>query len=95
MINSKMRNYDYYTYGSNNEYGQPELSQEVQGSIKIAIFTSSQSITENINYSNATYVGLTLSDINDKMVIQYGDMKLKVLYVNSEGTYKQIILGKL
>ena len=90
-----MRNYDYYTYGSNNEYGQPELSQEVQGSIKIAIFTSSQSITDNIQYRNATYVGLTLSDINDKMVIQYGDMKLKVLYVNSEGIYKQIIMSEM
>jgi hypothetical protein len=32
--------------------------------------------------------------VNDKMVIQYGDEKLKVLYVNSAGRYIQAFLKK-
>lgn len=96
MINSNMRIYDYYTFGEANEYGQPQLSETAQGTIKLAINTTSQYIQENIKYKNATYMGLTYdADVNDKYVIQYGDTKLKVLYVNPSGRMKQVFMSEM
>lgn len=90
-----MKDYNYYTYGDNDGYGSPVLSDTVQGSIKIAIFTTSQSVQDNIKYKGATYIGLTLSSaVNDTFVIQYGDIRLKVLYV-SPGRYKQVFLAEI
>ena len=57
MINSDMRIYEYYTYGENDSYGQPQLSKEVQGTIKMAINITSQSVQDNINYKGANYMG--------------------------------------
>lgn len=85
MINPDMRIYDYYVYSDEDGYGQPQLSDEVQGQVKMAIYTTSQSVQGNINYQNASYVGITHnSNITDKYVIQYGDEKLKVLYVGKK-----------
>lgn len=95
MINNNMRIYDYYLYGASNEYGQPQLSQEAQGTIKMAINITSQYIQDNIQYKNATYVGLTFASVDDKYVIQYGDVKLKVLYVNPAGRMKQVFMSEL
>lgn len=95
MINAEMRYYDYFTYGADNGYGQPQLSQAAQGSIKMAINITSQNIQDNINYSNASYIGLTRSLLDDTHVIQYGDKKLKVLYVNPKGRLKQVFMSEL
>lgn len=94
MINADMRLYDYYTYGEDNGYGQPTLSASPQGKIKMAVNISSQSVQDNINYKDCQYVGLTLSPIDDTYVIQYGEEKLKVLYVNPKGRYKQVFLAE-
>ena len=91
-----MRFYNFYTYGANDGYGQPALSTEVQGQVKIAINVSSQGIQDNINYKGANYIGLTHdAAISDKYVIQYGDEKLKVLYINPKGRLKQVFLGAM
>ena len=37
-----MREYDYYLYQEDNGYGQPALTKEKQGSIKMSIYTTSQ-----------------------------------------------------
>lgn len=96
MIGTNMKIYNYFTLGGNNGYGQPTISEEAQGTIKMAIYISSQSIQDNINYQNCNYVGLTTDkSINDKMVIEYGTEKLKVLYVNPAGRYVQAFLQKL
>lgn len=96
MINADMKIYDYFTLGGNNGYGQPTVSEEPQGTIKMAIYITSQSTQDNINYENCNYVGLTMDkSVNDKMVIQYGTEKLKVLYVNSTGRFTQAFLQKL
>lgn len=90
-----MRNYDYYTFEENNSYGQPGLST-VKGTIKIAINFVTEVIEESSLYSGAQYTGLTLdSTINDTYVIQYGEEKLKVLYVNPAGRYKQVFLARM
>ena len=96
MINADFRSYDYQLYGEKNAYGQPSLSEEVQGSIKMAIYTTSQAIQENINYKGAQYLGLTHDrKINNKYVISYGSEKLKVLYTNPQGRYIQVFMGAM
>ena len=95
MISRDMRLYDYYTYGANNAYGQPQLSAEPQGQVKLSIYITSQTVQDNINYSGANYIGLTTALLDDSYVIQYGNEKLKVLYVNPAGKYKQVFLAKV
>lgn len=95
MINIKARHYDFYKYQNRDEYGQLTLPTEPTGKVKIAIFTTSQNIQDNINYQGATYLGLTHSLLDDKTVIQYGDIKLKVLYVNPEGRFKQVFMSEI
>lgn len=92
MINADMKKYDYFVYGSKDEYGQPQLSKEKQGSVKMAININSQNTVDNILYKDATYIGLTKQEVKDTYVIQYGDTRLKVLYVNPFGRYKQVFM---
>lgn len=96
MVNALMRSYDYFAFGELNEYGQPQLSKEPKGKVKLSISLSSQSIQDNINYKDANYVGLTFSSLlDDQCVIQYGKEKLKVLYVNPFGRMNQIFLKRM
>lgn len=91
MINTRMKSYNYSLLAGNDEYGQPQLLEN-QGVIKLAISVTSQSVQDNINYKGCQYIGLTLNDINDKYIINYGDKKLKVLFVYTGGRYKQVFL---
>lgn len=96
MINTDMRLYNYFTFGENNEYGQPQLSETPKGQIKMAINISSQGIQDNILYKYCSYIGLTQdANVNDTYVIEYGKGKLKVLYVNPKGRYKQVFMGEI
>ena len=96
MINTDMRSYDYFLYGEEDRYGQSQLSDTIQGSVKMSIYSTSTNIQDNINYKNAEFIGLTKdSNICDKYVIQYGIDKLKVLYVISKGRLKQVFLIKV
>lgn len=98
MINASMRVYDYYLIGNKDAYGQAQLPAKdavPAGQIKMTINISSQSIQDNINYKDCQYIGLTHFPIDDKYVIQYGDERLKVLYVNPQGRMKQVFMSKL
>ena len=90
-----MRFYDYFTLGAEDDYGQPILSQEAVGQIKMAINLSSQTVQDNINFQDCNYVGLTMANIDDSYVIQYGNEKLKVQYVNPRGRYKLAYLKQM
>lgn len=92
MINTDMRTYNYFTLGDDNGYGQPTISQEPQGTIKMAINMSSQSVQDNINFIDCNYVGLTMDKLEDNYVIQYGEEKLKVQYINPRGRYTLVYL---
>lgn len=82
MLIRDMRFYNYFTLGEKNAYGQQTLSTSPSGTIKIAIYTTSQSIQDNILYTDASYVGITQdTKVNDTYVIEYEGNKLKVLYV--------------
>ena len=97
MINTVMRTYNYFTFGNKDKYGQASTPNYdiPAGTVKIAIYTSSQAIQDNIRYKDATYIGLTHADITDNCVIEYGEEKLKVLYVNPQGRYKQVFLKNI
>ena len=74
MIYADMRYYDFLTFGELNDYGQPIISEEPVGQVKMAIYTVSQSTQDNVLYENATYIGLTNdAEIDDKYIILDGD----------------------
>lgn len=95
MINADMRTYNYFTFGELDSYGQPQLSKEVKGTVKMAIYTTSNSIQDNIRYKDSTYIGLTSALLDDSYVIQYGEERLKVLYVAPKGRFKQVFMKNL
>ena len=47
MINAQMRNYDYYTFGKKNSYGQPSLSEDKKGTVKMAIHLITEAVEDN------------------------------------------------
>ena len=100
MINASMRDYDYYLIGDDNGYGQLTLIRDddlkplKQGTIKLSISILTKNVTDDIRYSDASYIGLTRdTDIKDTFVIQYGTELLKVKYVIPGGRYTQVFLG--
>lgn len=95
MIATDMRIYNYFTLGEKNEYGQRTVSTTPSGTIKMAINLSSQSIQDNINYKDCRYVGLTHANVDDTYIIEYGNERLKVLYVNPKGRLKQVFLASV
>ena len=95
MINTDMRLYDYFTLGENDDYGQEIVSADPVGKIKMAINITSQAIQDNINYKDCSYIGLTQAQVDDTYIIQYGLERLKVLYVNPKGRFKQVFLARM
>lgn len=98
MINADMRLYNYYTIGAKNAYGQaqmPSADAEPVGQIKIAIYTTTQTIQNNIKYKDCGYVGLTQDEVKDTYILQYGEERLKVSYVVPQGRFKQVFLKNI
>lgn len=96
MITLNMREYDFYTFGAPNGYGQPQLSKDPVGKVKLSIFATSQNVQANVNYTNANYIGLTHDKaINDTYVIKYGEERLKVLYTSKQGRFVQVFMAKM
>ena len=102
MINPNMKEYDYYLYDENNEYGQKVLIKDengeplVQGTVKLSISNTTNTIQDNINYKDAQYLALTRDkSINDTYVVKYGEDLLKVLYVTPSTRYRQVFLGTI
>ena len=96
MITTEMRQYDYFTFGADDKYGQPMISKEPVGQIKMAIYITSQSIQDNVLFEDSSYIGLTADkNINSTYIIQYGEERLKVLYVNPKGRYKQVYMARM
>lgn len=100
MINSRMRAYDYYLIGDDNGYGQVSLIRDEngepvkQGEVTLSISTISQTVADDIRYTDATYIGLTHDrNITDTYIIQYEQELLKVQYVNKDGRYTQVFMG--
>ena len=96
MINADMRLYDFYTIGTNDAYGQPQIAAEPQGKVKMSVYISSQSVQDNILYQGCQYMGLTHdSKVNDTYIIDYNNERLKVLYVSPYGRMKQVFMTRM
>jgi hypothetical protein len=94
-MEQNMKLYDYFLYEDNDAYGQPKLSKDVKGQVKMAIGVASQTVQDSVAYSGTQYTALTNAAVSDKMVIRYGVENLKVLYVNPLGRYKQVYLARM
>lgn len=96
MINTNFRTYDFFTFGELDAYGQPTLSKDPKGKVKMAITTTSQNVQDNVLYTGASYMGLTHDKaVNDTYVIDYNGTKLKVLYVAAQGRLRAVFLSKV
>lgn len=98
MINAQMKPYPYWIYEEENEYGESTVSIETNpvGTIKMSINTLNQQTVDSILYKDANYIGLTLENgVDDSYVFQFGDERLKVVFVNPIGRYKQIYLARM
>lgn len=97
MINSLMKKYSYYLLPDADEYGQQVLKDDAApaGVIEIAITERSKGLSDSNLYSAAQYIGLTLNSIDDKYIIQYGEDKLKVIYVTPSTRYSQAFLVRM
>lgn len=101
MINANMREYEYFLISAEpNNYGQHILIKnengepEIKGTIKMAISIASQSITENITYKGANYVGITQDkNMSDHFVINYDGKLLKVQYI-TDSRFRIAYLGE-
>ena len=98
MINARMKLHKYYTLGEVDAYGVPQIpsiQDTPKGEIKIAINTFSVNNYTDIKFRDCTYIGLTLAEVQDNYVIRYGDVLLKVLYINPDGRFKQVYLKEI
>lgn len=98
MINARMKLYNFFTIGEPNGYGQPQMpatDAEPTGQIRMAIELLTQSAADNVCYREASFVGFTHMDIDTSFIIQYDDLRLKVMYVVDAGRYKQVFLGAM
>lgn len=99
MINVDMRLYDYIKIAKNEAYGQeyiPPAETPAEGKVKLSIFPTSTGTQENILYANCSYIGLTFdAEIDDKYVIQYGKERLKVMYIQPKGRFRQVFLKRV
>lgn len=91
MINPDIREYNYFALGSENDYGQEAL--EPKGKVRMAINTTSVTIQDSVLYKDASYIGLTHSNLlDDKCFIEFGEEMLKVLYIIPRGRFNQVFL---
>lgn len=95
MINGNMRLYDFSTIGTKDKYGQQLADYTVKGQVKMSINLTSQMTQDNINYKDANYMGLTMDNVEDTYIIHFNNEKLKVLYINPFGRFKQVYLKKI
>ena len=94
MIQSNMKLYNYYTLGELDDYGTEQVSKQVSGQVKLSIFLQTKQLSDNSIYKDVQFTALTNDkDINEKNLIEYNNMLLKVLYINDLGRYRQIYLG--
>lgn len=101
MINTSMREYEFYRYGELNDYGQQTLIKDesgepiVQGTVKMSINLTTQATQDSITYHNAQFFALTHDkSVDDTYVIQYGKTRLKVLFVTPGVRYRQVFLNE-
>lgn len=93
MIYRDMRPYEFTMLGAVDDYGQMTLDGGTGGTVLMAVYVATQAVSDTILYREAQYVGMTRDDVTDRHIIHYGDEKLKVLYVQPKGCFKQAFMA--
>lgn len=65
----------------------------MKNTLRMAVYVASQAVGDSIIYREAQYVGMTKDDVTDRHVIDYNGEKLKVLYVQPKGVFKQVFMA--
>lgn len=77
-----------------DEYGQP-VADNVKKECLMAISVTKHSPTDSPLYVNSEFTGITQDkNINDKCIVNYEDMKLKVLYI-IKGRFNQVFMQRI
>lgn len=94
MINRDMKTYAFYILDGENAYAQSIVNDNSTGTIKMAIYTTTQAIQANALYKNASYVGITHdTNVNDTYIIEREEERLKVLYTQKDGRYTLVFMA--
>lgn len=90
-----MRDYTFSTLGGRDLYGQPQTTEGI-GTVKMAIYLYTQNVTDSIKYRDCSYIGFTNDKtIADNYIVNYENKKLKVLYVNPVGRFRQVYMKEM
>lgn len=92
MIGRDMRLYEYALLGEADAYGQM-TEGGVAGTISMAVYVASQAVGDSVLYQEAQYIGLTSEAVTDRHIVHYEGQKLKVLYVQPKGRWKQAFMA--
>lgn len=93
-IYRRLTKYNYYTLVDSEYGGKTADFTSPTGVVNMAIQLNNMAMNSNTIYTSANFVGLTQEDIDDTYIIEYGNEKLKVLYVYPEGKYKQVFMQR-
>ena len=93
MILRDMRPYEFTMLGAVDDYGQMTIDGGTEGAIRMAVYVASQTIGDSIVYRDAQYIGMTKDDVTDRHIIHYEGQRLKVLYVQPKGHFKQAFMA--
>lgn len=97
MIARAMKDYNFYTLGEDDAYGQPQESTPLPlGKVRMSVNILSQAMSDNILYTDCEYLGLTHNaNVDDTYIIEYGNERLKVKYVVPQTRFIQVFMARM
>lgn len=77
-----------------DEYGQPKVDNTEKECL-MAISVTKHSPVDNPLYVDSEYTGITMdNELNDKCIVNYNNMKLKILYI-LKGRFNQVFMQRI
>ena len=77
-----------------DEYGQPKVDNTEKECL-MAISVTKHSPVDNPLYIDSEYTGITMdNNLNDKCIVNYNEMKLKILYI-LKGRFNQVFMQRI
>ena len=77
-----------------DEYGQPKVDNTEKECL-MAISVTKHSTVDSPLYIDSEYTGITMdNELNDKCIVNYNNMKLKILYI-LKGRFNQVFMQRI
>ena len=92
VINRSMREALKFSLAADDEYGQATLDTENPSTIHLTFGLYNPKEVADVRYQDVEYTGLTFDNLTDNDVIQLGEDKYKVKFVNPFGRISQVFL---